>query len=69
MSSMPKFVTLEDDVGFWLGFGIFFLIWIWSLVFDTPIFQIASAQKLKQQLGIGIIIVSPTTTTTTTLYY
>ena len=28
--------------GSWLGFGILILIWIWSLVFDTPVFQISA---------------------------
>ena len=34
------FGALEDDGGSWLGFGILILIWIWSLVFDTPMIQI-----------------------------
>ena len=34
------FWALEDIVGSWLGFGIFILIWIWSLVFDTLMFHI-----------------------------
>ena len=32
--------ALEDAGGSWLGFGILILIWIWSLVFGTPIFRI-----------------------------
>ena len=34
------FGALEDDGGSCLEFGILILIWIWSLVFDTPMFQI-----------------------------
>ena len=30
-----RFGDLEDAGGSWLGFGIFILIWIWSLVFNT----------------------------------
>ena len=40
MSFTSSFDTLEDAGGFWLGFGILILIWIWSLVFGTPIFRI-----------------------------
>ena len=40
MSFKSWFGPLEDAGGSWLGFGIFILIWIWSLVFDTPMFQI-----------------------------
>ena len=32
--------TLEDPRGSWLGFGILILIWIWSLVFNTPMIKI-----------------------------
>ena len=32
--------AFEDAGGSWLGFGIWILIWIWSIVFDTPMFQI-----------------------------
>ena len=35
-----SFGALEDAGGSWLGFGILILIWIWSLVFDTPMIQI-----------------------------
>ena len=34
--------ALEDARGSWLGFGILTLIWIWSLVFDTPVFLIVA---------------------------
>ena len=34
------FGALEDAGGSWLGFGILILIWIWSLVFDTPMIPI-----------------------------
>ena len=40
MSFKSWFGALEDAGGFWLGFGILILIWIWSLVFDTQIFKI-----------------------------
>ena len=40
MSFKSWFGALEDAGGSWLGFGIFILIWIWSLVFDIPMFQI-----------------------------
>ena len=33
-------MALEDAEGSWIRFDIFIFIWIWSLVFDTPIFQI-----------------------------
>ena len=36
MSFNSSFGALEDAGGSWLGFGILILIWIWSLVFDTP---------------------------------
>ena len=32
--------ALEDAGGSWPGFSILILIWIWSLVFDTPMLQI-----------------------------
>ena len=35
-----SFGALEDAGGFWLGFGILILIWIWSVVFDAPMIQI-----------------------------
>ena len=35
--------TLENAFGSWLGFGIFILIWIGLLVFDTQIFRTSSA--------------------------
>ena len=38
MSFKSWFGALEDSGGSWLGFGILILIWIWSLVFGTPIF-------------------------------
>merc|ERR1712081_154200 len=37
-----KFGALEDVGGSCLGFGILILIWIWSLVFGTPIFRISA---------------------------
>ena len=36
------FWALEDTGGSWLGCGILLFIWIWSLVFDTQIFQIVA---------------------------
>ena len=35
-----SFGALEDARVSWLGFGILILIWIWSLVFDTPMIWI-----------------------------
>ena len=32
--------ALEDDEGSWLEFGMLRIIWIWSLVFDTPMIKI-----------------------------
>ena len=40
MSFKSLFGALEDAGGAWLGFGILILIWIWSLIFDTPMIQI-----------------------------
>ena len=40
MSFMSLFGALEDTESSWLGFGILILIWIWSLVFDIPMFQL-----------------------------
>ena len=40
MSFKSWFGALEEARGSWLGFAIFILIWIWSLVFDTPLIQI-----------------------------
>ena len=40
MSFKSWFGALEDAGGSWLGFGILIVIWIWSLVFGTPIFRI-----------------------------
>ena len=40
ISCKSSFEALEDDGGSWLGFGILILIWIWSLVFHIPIFQV-----------------------------
>ena len=34
------FWDLEDAAGSCLGFDILILIWIWSLLFDTPMIQI-----------------------------
>ena len=40
MSFKSWFGALEDVGGSWLEFGILILIYIWSLVFDTPMFRI-----------------------------
>ena len=40
MSLKSSFGALEDAGGSWQWFGILILIWIWSLVFDTPMIQI-----------------------------
>ena len=40
MSFKSLFGALEDAGGSWVGFGIFILIWIWSLVFDKLMIQI-----------------------------
>ena len=40
MSFKSWFGVLIGDGGFWLGFGILILIWIWSLFFGTPIIWI-----------------------------
>ena len=39
ISFKSSFWVLEDAGGYWLGFGILILIWIWTLVFDTPMIQ------------------------------
>ena len=39
MSFKSSFGDLEDAAGFWLGFGILILIWIWSVAFDTSLIQ------------------------------
>ena len=39
MSFKSSFWAVDDAGGSWLGLGILILIWIWSLVFDTPLFQ------------------------------
>ena len=39
MSLKSLFGALEDAGGALLGFGILILIWIWSLVFDTPMIR------------------------------
>ena len=31
---------LEDTECSWLGFGILIFIWIWSMIFETPLFKI-----------------------------
>ena len=41
MSFKYSFGTLEDAGGSCPGFCILILIWIWSLVFDTPMLQIS----------------------------
>ena len=43
MSINSLFQSLEDARDFWLWVGILILIWIWSMVFDTPIFQILAS--------------------------
>ena len=40
MAFKSWFGALEDAGGSWLRFGILIFIWIWSLVFGTPMFQI-----------------------------
>ena len=40
MSFQSLFGALDDASGSWLGFGVLILIWIWSLVFDLPMFWI-----------------------------
>ena len=40
MSFKSSFGALEDAGGSWLGFGIWTLIRIWSLVFASPMIQI-----------------------------
>ena len=40
MSFKSPFGALEDVGGSCLGFDILISIWIWLLVFDTPMFQI-----------------------------
>ena len=42
MSFKSSFRALEDAGGFWLGFEILILIWIWSLVFDIPMIWIGA---------------------------
>ena len=39
MSFKSSFGALEDAGGSWLGFGILIMIWIWSLVFCTPMIR------------------------------
>ena len=36
----PVMGALEDAGGSWLGFGIFIIIWIWSMGFDVPMYPI-----------------------------
>ena len=40
MSFKSSFGAAEDAAGSWLGFGIFIVIWIWSLVLDIPMIGI-----------------------------
>ena len=40
MSFKYWFGPVEDAAAYWLKFGILILIWIWSLVFNTPMFKI-----------------------------
>ena len=42
MSLKSSFGDLEDAGGSSLGFGILILIWIWTLVFDTPMIRISA---------------------------
>ena len=49
MSFKSSFGAVEDTGGSWLGFGTLILIWIWSLVFYTPLFQILSILIFKMQ--------------------
>ena len=37
VSFKSLFEALEDPGGPWMDFGVLIMIWIWSLVFDTPI--------------------------------
>ena len=39
---MSSFGAFEDSVGSLLGFGIMLLIWIWTLIFHTPMIQICA---------------------------
>ena len=42
MSFKSWFGALEDPGGSWLGFAILILTWIWSLIFDRPMFWIVA---------------------------
>ena len=60
MSTESSFGTLDIAEGSWLGSAILNLIWIWSLAFDSPMFQIFSlyldfkaAKKIHVILFIG----------------
>ena len=39
MSFESPFGAFEDALSSWLGFGMLILVWIWSLVFYTPMFK------------------------------
>ena len=45
MSFKSWFRALGDAAGSWLGFGILIMIWIWSLVFDTPMLEILALYR------------------------
>ena len=42
MSFKSSFWVLEDTGGSWLGLAILILTWIWSLIFDRPMFWIVA---------------------------
>ena len=42
MSFKSWFGGLEESLGSWLGFAILILTWIWSLIFDRPMFWIVA---------------------------
>ena len=53
-----SFESLEDTGGFKLQFGISVLVWIWLLIFDTPMFSILilkvprTCMFFKSRLGL-----------------
>ena len=54
MSINSLFQSLEDARDFWLWVGILILIWIWSMVFDTPIFQILASYHFEGEKNIHV---------------
>ena len=54
MSFKSWFGALEDAGGSWLGFGILILIWIWSLVFGTPMIQISALYLVEDTRNIHV---------------